>query len=69
MAQTKKIKFAERVTVYATAACKHHKAGDELKLHPVQAEAFKKEGKATETQEEALKTAEKPEVTNQNPSI
>lgn len=41
------IKLSDRETVYATAKCKHWKEGDAVRLHPVQAKAWIKAGKAT----------------------
>lgn len=41
------IKLSDRVDVYATEKCQHWKAGDKVRLHPVQAKAWIKAGKAT----------------------
>ncbi len=41
------IKLSDRETVYATAKCQHWNEGDAIRLHPVQAKAWIKAGKAT----------------------
>lgn len=46
--EDQKINFKDRVTVYATGIGSHHKIGDEIRVHPVQAAALVASGKASE---------------------
>ena len=53
------IKLSDRVDVYATSKCQHWKEGDKIRLHPVQAAAWVKAGKATKTPPKAPKSDNK----------
>lgn len=59
---SKKVVFKDRVEVYATDKCSQFATGQLLRLHPVQAEDWIKNGKASKTKPEptAAKPAGKP---------
>lgn len=49
---SKKVVFKDRVEVYATDKCSQFATGQLLRLHPIQAEDWIKNGKASKTKPE-----------------